>query len=221
MTLFAIIIILACCLVQLKSFCSSLSSHVSIARYRPCNHLKMGGGPIRGDQLPSILNLIESSRQGLNPQNKESIIAMMNIVENQNAAFIQKDRSFRDKVSGKWELLWTTEKETLFFINKGLFGKKVTLVSQTIDFKTNQINNLIEFEDGREFSVLGKLSDDNIDKRRVNFEFTKASIKIPPIPKLSIPPIGKGWFDNIFCNDKYRLSRDVRGDYLVSRKIVD
>jgi len=181
----------------------------------------MGGGPVRGDQLPSILNLIESSRQGLNPQNKEAIIAMMNIVENQNAAFVQKDRSFRDKVSGKWELLWTTEKETLLFIDKGLFGKKVTLVSQTIDFKTNQINNLIEFEDGREFSVLGKLSDDNIDQRRVNFEFTKASIKIPPIPKLSIPPIGKGWFDNIFCNDKYRLSRDIRGDYLVSRKIVD
>lgn len=179
----------------------------------------MGGGPVRGDQLPSILKLIESSRQGLNPQYKDDIKAMMNIIESQNSVFVQKDKSFRGKVNGKWELLWTTEKETLFFIEKGFFGKKVTLVSQSIDFNTNQINNLIEFEDGREFSVLGKLSSDDTDKRRVNFEFTKAIIKVPPFPQLGLPPVGKGWFDNIYCNDKYRLSRDVRGDYLVSKRI--
>ena len=55
------------------------------------------------------------------------------------------------------ELLWTTEKETLFFINKGLFGKAVTNVYQTIDLQQGLLNNLIEFESDRVFSVVGTI----------------------------------------------------------------
>lgn len=40
-------------------------------------------------------------------------------------------------INGSWSLLWTTEKETLFFAERGLFGAKCTNIVQDIDFKTN------------------------------------------------------------------------------------
>ena len=178
-----------------------------------------GGGPIRGDTLPLLLRTIESSEKGVLQDSKEEVIDMINMIGQQNAKFVQNDRTFLDKISGKWELLWTTEKETLFFINKGLFGKAVTNVYQTIDFKQGIINNLIEFESDRVFSVLGTIEKDVSINSRINFKFSKAVITVPPFPSLSLPPVGSGWFDNVYANEKYRLSKDVRGDYLISRRV--
>ena len=66
------------------------------------------------------------------------------------------------------------------------------------------------------------LGDINIDidrSTRINFTFQKALLRIPPLPQLSLPPVGKGWFENVYVNEKYRLSRDVRGDYLLSQRV--
>ena len=178
-----------------------------------------GGGPIRGDTLPLLLRTIEGSEIGVLQDSKAQIIDMINMIGQQNMNFVQNDRTFLDKISGKWQLLWTTEKETLFFINKGLFGKAVTNVYQTIDLKQGLLNNLIEFESDRVFSVVGTIEKDLLINSRINFKFSKAVITVPPFPSLSLPPVGSGWFDNVYANDKYRLSRDVRGDYLVSKRV--
>ena len=178
-----------------------------------------GGGPIRGDTLPLLLRTIEGSEKGVLQDSKAQIIDMINMIGQQNMNFVQNDRTFLDKISGKWQLLWTTEKETLFFINKGLFGKAVTNVYQTIDLKQGLLNNLIEFESDRVFSVVGTIEKDLLINSRINFKFSKAVITVPPFPSLSLPPVGSGWFDNVYANDKYRLSRDVRGDYLVSKRV--
>jgi PAP_fibrillin len=182
----------------------------------------MGGGVVRGDSIPVLLSLITPSAMGLNRDNNEAIIAIMEAIASQNKNFVESQRAqdYYEKVSGKWELLWTTEKETLFFIKQGLFGKPVTKVYQTIDTKRATLNNLIEFDGGREFSVLGAISSDPKNKKRVNFKFSSASLKIPPIPTISIPPVGQGWFENIYYNDKYRLSKDVRGDFLVTKRVA-
>lgn len=181
-----------------------------------------GGGPIRGDTLPALIRLAEASQQGLDTSNNAAIIEMMTTLGVQNERFSKK---FLDTVTGKWELLWTTEKETLFFIKNGLFGKRVTNVYQTVDLASpggggGSINNLIEFDGQRTFSVVGTATRDPQVATRVNFAFTKAVITVPPLPRLTLPPVGSGWFDNIYVNERYRLARDVRGDYLITRRVA-
>ena len=176
----------------------------------------MGGGPIRGDIIPKLITLTSLSNRGLIKDYNNDIIEIMDQIETNNERFIKSDKNLINKVKGNWKLLWTTEKETLFFAEKGLFGNKVTNIRQVIN--DNSINNIIEFENNAEFTVLGDI-DTKSDIGRVNFKFKQAKLILPPFINLNIPPIGSGWFDNIFVNEKYRLSKDVRGDYLISQRI--
>jgi len=183
----------------------------------------MAGGPVRGDSISVLLDLIKSEPNtnrvgaGTSDKLKVAIIDVMKKIEENNAGYMASTKA-ASLVDGEWELLWTTEKETLFFVQRGLFGKQVTRISQTVDLRQKRLNNLIEFEGGRSFSVLGDISVPENNIKRVNFEFKSASLKIPPLPTLTLPPVGKGWFENIYVNNMYRLSRDVRGDYLVCKR---
>jgi len=190
----------------------------------------MGGGPIRGDLIPKLISLTESSKLGLIKSNNNEIIEMMENIALTNDRAMKSDKNLIKKVNGNWKLLWTTEKETLFFAEKGLFNKKVTNIRQVIQYNDNKnnndnnknyINNIIEFEGNSEFNVLGELEYSLNNIQRVNFKFSNAKLVIPPFINLNIPPVGKGWFDNIYVNEKYRLSKDIRGDYLISKRIVN
>lgn len=175
----------------------------------------LAGGPIRGDTIPKLLSIIKSTNFGasktvLNPE----IISMIENIGAEN-----RDKTKLMTIQGSWELLWTTEKEILFFAKSGLFGKPVTTISQDVDFKEGRLVNSIQFEGEREFSVTGKITEADQPKRRTNFEFEKARLSIPPLPSLTLPPVGKGYFDTIYANEKYRFSVDIRGDYQISRRI--
>lgn len=177
--------------------------------------LMMGGGAIRGDTIPTLLSLIEETQRGSLSTNKVEILACLDEISSKNERFLRPELC-----AGKWELLYTTEKETLFFAKNGLFGSKCTSISQTIDFSTKKINNLIQFDNDKEFSVIGDISRDNNIKNRVNFKFSSASLRFNSKFAVNIPPIGQGWFDNLFINNMYRISYDVRGDYLLSKRIL-
>ena len=168
----------------------------------------MGGGPIRGDKLPKLISLAEFSDLGLITSNNADIISLMGVIAEENT-----ERSFPSKlVDGKWELLWTTEKETLFFAKNGLFGKPVSGITQTIDIGEGSINNLIEFEGERSFSVLGSivLNKDTKEGRKVDFKFQSATVTIPPLPSITLPPVGAGWFAS-----GRGQCRDPRGELLL------
>eukprot|EP01038_Epipyxis_sp_PR26KG_P014146 gene14146-18984_t len=179
----------------------------------------LAGGPIRGDKLPKILSLLQSSDMGLLTSNNNEIVQLIDTIALENQGRRQNDKELLD---GNWELLWTTEKETLFFLKNGLFGfGGVKNIVQTIDVKnTNTIINCINFSNSNYFSVVGDVFEDEsgLFQNRLNFKFTSATIKISSL-KLNLPPFGQGWFDNIYVNNKYRLSRDIRGDYLISQKM--
>ena len=206
------------CLIGLHHHSIFPSRHIPMSHFSKQRTFLFGGGIIRGDSIPQLLKLIETSEKGLLKDNNDEIIKIINSTEIKNSQFIDNDGSLLNKINGDWELLWTTEKETLFFIQNGLFGNAVSGIVQSINVKDEALNNLIKFKNGSEFSVKGKINVDLKERRRVNFKFTSASLLVPPFPKLSIPPIGKGWFDNVYVNDLYRLSKDIRGDYLVSKK---
>ena len=204
----------------LLAVCEGVTLALVIAAALRGRGVWMGGGPIRADTIPKLVELVTPMARGLDTSNKQQIIAIINDIESSQAAFVAKDKGFAARCNGRWELLWTTEKETLFFAKNGLFGSKVKSITQTIDTKDGFLNNLISFDNGREFSVLGSVTPDSSKPSKFNFEFTSAEIKIPPLPKLRLPPVGSGWFENVYVNDLIRLSRDVRGDYLVSRRLV-
>ena len=52
---------------------------------------------------------------------------------------------------------------------------------------------------------------------RVNFSFTSARLELekPFQWTLQFPPVGQGWFDNLYVDDTMRVARDSRGDTLV------
>lgn len=126
----------------------------------------------------------------------------------------------RKKLTGRWELIFTTEKEINFFKESWPFAK-VSSITQDIDpYGSYTVNNLISFEGGGEFAVTGSVepADSDSEYDRVTFEFQEAVIQGWG-RKVKVPPVGSGWFDTMFCDGNYRLSRDNRGDWSVFKII--
>jgi len=53
---------------------------------------------------------------------------------------------------------------------------------------------------------------------RIDFEFTSARI-VAFGQSVTLPPVGAGWFETLYCDQDYRLSRDSRHDYSVFRRL--
>lgn len=121
---------------------------------------------------------------------------------------------------GKWELIYTTEKEVNFFKTSWPFAKVSSITQELDPYGSQVINNSINFEGGGQFKVLGSVttteSDSNFD--RVQFEFTSAQI-LAWDKTFTVPPVGAGWFDTMYCTDNIRLSQDVRNDWSVFRRL--
>jgi hypothetical protein len=166
-----------------------------------------------GKQLTQLIGLTEGMNRGLSTDNNKEIVSIIDEIAEKN----EKAKPSDAQLSGNWQLLWTTEKETLFFAKNGLFGNKVSNIRQVIDIEGSSINNLIEFGDEKRFSVLGTTTRSDENAQRVNFRFSKAQLVLPPID-ISLPPVGKGWFDNVFVSKDYRIARDIRGDYLITQR---
>lgn len=167
--------------------------------------------------LKELISLIETSDKGLDRRNQKEVISRMEVIvdKSRNSKESKVDRK---KLGGTWDLLYTTEKETLFFYKNGLFGAKCTGICQSIDFNNNLINNLIEFDKGREFSVLGNIDMEESKPSRTNFKFASASLKFSDKFRFNVPPVGEGWFDTLYIDSIYRISYDVRGDWLLSKR---
>ena len=122
---------------------------------------------------------------------------------------------------GQWELIYTTEKEVNFFRTSWPFAKVGSITQDLDPYKTELINNSINFEGGGEFLVTGGvfLADGDSEYDRVNFKFEGAVAKGWG-KELTLPPVGAGWFDTMFCDKEYRLSQDSRGDWSVFKKLV-
>ena len=191
--------------------------------------------------LPELNSLIVASNNGLDTSYetkiKEKMIEISKLRNDNNG---DDDNDQRESLSGRWELIYTTEKEIIFFKTSLWPFADVSSITQNLDlYDTQKINNIIEFEGGGQFIVAGTCTavdvenetennDDNKDENngnvedeefdRVAFEFTGATAIVWD-KEINLPPIGAGWFDTMFCNDEYRLSNDSRQDWSVFRRI--
>lgn len=73
-----------------------------------------------------------------------------------------------DSLSATWRLLWTTEKEQLFIIEKAyLFGTQTGDVLQVIDVEKKVLNNVITFPPDGVFFVRSNI--EIASPQRANF----------------------------------------------------
>ena len=172
------------------------------------------------NDLKKLILLVENADKGLDKSNQKEVVLMMETIVNKSRNS-RESKIDKKKLEGTWDLMYTTEKETLFFYKNGLFGAKCTAIRQSIDFDNSLINNLIVFDKGREFSVCGNINTGKDQPARTNFKFASASLKLSDNFKLNVPPVGEGWFDTLYVDSSYRISYDVRGDWLLSKRNKD
>jgi len=132
-----------------------------------------------------------------------------------------RDTGSSPDLTGKWTLMFTTEQELL-----GLMGNPLTVVYQTLDIENGKLGNGVEWSNGVTFTVDSTLSSDAEVDVRSNFVFKSAALTVPDIPilgtrTLTLPPIGKGWFDNVYLDRDLRLNRDLRGNTVVYQRVVE
>jgi hypothetical protein len=104
--------------------------------------------------------------------------------------------------------VWTTEKEINVFSDLNISGD----ITQTI--ASSSLKNWIPFRAGGGFGVTGTIEPDQDVPQRTNFVFNSATLDIGFF-QLSIPPIGKGWFDTLYLDDDLRVDVNVRNDILI------
>ena len=124
------------------------------------------------------------------------------------------------KFSGNWKLLWTTESELLFAVEKGLFAAGPCVgVEQTIDVANGRLENLVLFDNDSRLFVGSSIEPDASDAAgvRFNFAFSSCSLRWRGYD-IPLPPVGKGWGDLLYLDDDLRVQRDVRGDLLIATK---
>ena len=124
------------------------------------------------------------------------------------------------KFSGNWNLLWTTESELLFAVEKGLFAAGPCVgVEQTIDVANGRLENLVLFDNDSRLFVGSTIAPDAADASgvRFNFAFSSCSLRWRGYD-IPLPPVGKGWGDLLYLDDDLRVQRDVRGDLLIATK---
>ncbi|KAI4356703.1 hypothetical protein L6164_000703 [Bauhinia variegata] len=160
-----------------------------------------------------LLSLISDQDRGLKTQNdprkRASIIKAIDVLAVLGAGSVTTG----DSLSGTWRLLWTTEKEQLFIIEKAyLFGTQAGDVLQVIDVQKRTLNNVITFPPDGVFFVRSNI--EIASPQRMNFRFTSAVLRGKNW-EIPLPPFGQGWFETVYLDDDIRVVKDIRKDYLV------
>lgn len=160
--------------------------------------------------LDELISIASRDDRGIGSTRRpeiESIIDRLLLEEEEKNT--KKNNKDDFSLSARWKLLWTSERETLFLLETF----QNSLAYQTINEKEKTLRNAVEFSGGNTFVVESEI--EILDERKVNFTFLSAGLKFSNGFTLPVPPVGKGWFENIYVGERYRVARDSRGDTLI------
>ena len=162
--------------------------------------------------LDELISIASRDDRGIGSTRRpeiESIIDRLLLEEEEKNTKKKNNKEDDFSVSARWKLLWTSERETLFLLETF----QNSLAYQTINEKEKTLRNAVEFSGGNTFVVESEI--EILDERKVNFTFLSAGLKFSNGFTLPVPPVGKGWFENIYVGERYRVARDSRGDTLI------
>ncbi|CAM6034841.1 unnamed protein product [Sphagnum compactum] len=187
------------------------SSRISSSRIRGSS----ASGNVESHEVVTddLLRLIQGEERGLRTQ-KDAVKRAQIIKAIDALGEVGRESTTTDSsLTSTWRMLWTTEKEQLFIIkNAHLFGTEAGDIFQVIDVSKGMLNNIITFPPTGAFVVNSTL--EVVSKQRVNFRFISAALKVGR-RRFPIPPYGQGWFESVYMDEKIRVAKDIRGDYLV------
>tara|TARA_B100000519_G_scaffold48047_1_gene38649 strand:+ start:828 stop:1484 length:657 start_codon:yes stop_codon:yes gene_type:complete len=165
--------------------------------------------------LDELMTVVKEDNRGIQSSKREQIESIIDKLSeaSKNSKTNNNNNNNNNtedsKLSARWKLLWTSEKETLFLLETF----KGSTAYQTINVKEKTLGNTVEFSGGNTFLVESEITIEN--ETKVEFTFTSAGLKFSNGFMLPVPPVGKGWFDNVYVGDRYRVARDSRGDTLI------
>ena len=130
----------------------------------------------------------------------------------------------RGAVQGNWRILYTTEDEVNIFVKLGLVregegergGRNIGEVTQTIG--KDNIDNTIPFKNGGYLAVTGTCGPSETKAVRNEFQFTEAKLSLMwwrGGEVITLPPVGRGWFDTLYVDDEIRCDVNSRNDVLI------
>lgn len=188
----------------------------------------------------ALLDAVSTLRRGRALKNDgQKKKELMKLAEKLRSATEASESSYTaGDVNGVWRLLFTTEAETLFILEKfpssGELGPLENDVFQVIDLTKGSLFNVIEFGRGRSRAFIvgadialdesivnatekqGEALQANITPScRIRFKFRDARLKWSDSTSIPVPPFGQGWFDSIYIDDTIRVALDSRGDLLI------
>lgn len=105
--------------------------------------------------------------------------------------------------------VWTTEKEINFFSDFNISAD----ISQTIT-SDGVLTNMIPFQKGGSFGVVGKVEADENIPQRTNFVFESAKLDLGKF-QFTLPPVGQGWFETLYLDEELRVDLNSRNDILI------
>ncbi|KAL2634140.1 hypothetical protein R1flu_005619 [Riccia fluitans] len=160
-----------------------------------------------------LLDLIAGEERGLRTQKDSRKRGQITKTIDALAELSAGSVTTNESLTAAWRMLWTTEKEQLFIVEKAnLFGTEAGDILQIIDVGRNKLQNVITFPPTGLFLVDSTI--EVVSAQRVNFKFTGASLKVGEL-KIPVPPFGQGWFESVYLDDKIRVAKDIRNDYLI------
>eukprot|EP00747_Dinoflagellata_sp_TGD_P210419 gnl/TRDRNA2_/TRDRNA2_83687_c0_seq3.p1 gnl/TRDRNA2_/TRDRNA2_83687_c0~~gnl/TRDRNA2_/TRDRNA2_83687_c0_seq3.p1 ORF type:complete len:281 (+),score=28.23 gnl/TRDRNA2_/TRDRNA2_83687_c0_seq3:26-868(+) len=117
-------------------------------------------------------------------------------------------------LAGEWDLLWTTRNDINIVLYRVPFAQ-LDRFSQTVDVNQMSLTSLIAYKGGGEIVARGVIT--GFEEDKCFFEFETATIKAYGT-ELSIPNSEAGFFETLYVDDEWRVSRDNRGNYFLAKR---
>lgn len=167
----------------------------------------------------ALLALVATTRRGLDTSARPAVELAVDALAKQAEA----SPAPTSRLDGAWRLVWTSEREVLFLIEKGLaFVGPCGDVFQSIDLGAGTLTNEVEFFGGPDGSqraaatlVVGS-SCAAESGTRCRFRFQRVALRRGDGAVLGVaPPFGAGTFETVYVDAGLRVARDSRGDTLI------
>ena len=160
------------------------------------SRLLMGGGPIRADSLPYLIDAIRSRSK-----DTDAIISIINTICSNNKLYMESNMNY---ISGRWKLIWTSNRESLYSSPTHLY-QSIDLIARTIQTDLIRTSNL-------NLALTGTIVKDNTQyKTRLYYAYDNIQL-VTKLFSLTLPVLSsEGRSDNLYVNGRYRISRDKSG----------